>query len=85
MAGKKPDPAEDTADTQTPALETEAGVLSGSDTVTYREPEQMGDGRHKHSASLLGNTVTIYTDTADTRSPRAALRSALKRLTNKDV
>lgn len=82
MATKKPTPAaDDAAPTQTPAPETEAGVITGPDTVTYREPEQMGDGRHKHSASLLGNTVTVYTDTADTRSPRAALRSALTALT----
>lgn len=84
MATKKPAAADEAAPAQAPAPETEAGVVSGPDTVTYREPEQMGDGRHRHSASLLGNTVTVYTDTADTRTPRAALRSALTALTGKE-
>lgn len=81
MATKKPTPADDTADTQAPAPETEAGVITGPDTVTYAPAQELPDGRFRHSASLLGNALSVDTDSADTRSPRAALRSALSALT----
>lgn len=67
--------------TETPAPEVEAGVIAGPDTVTYAPVQELPDGRFRHSASRLGTSLNVDTDSADTRSPRAALRKALADLT----
>lgn len=59
----------------------EPGVVTGPDEITYAEPQEMGDGRFLHRASLLGNSLSVYTDTRDTKKARAALKKALDELT----
>lgn len=71
----------DSNEAEVTAATPEPGVPAGPDTITYAEPQEMGDGRFLHRASLKGNSVSVYTEAKDTTKARAALKKALDDLT----